>query len=262
MSRQKHISQVRFDRLKVAELRILCLECGLPENGLKRDLVKRLTTWRKGKQGQDGTPGRGVPTTPESLDTCEPQASVAARAEIGNYEHIISSAQKNRSDILENNSFSVDRNTPTLTVATSHGHAWATVPGSVKALDSKISSLRKEISSLRERVGSNGVALTSLQGQVTNLTLSVPAYALIRHCFLVNYKRMQMGIMDQADQRYICDRNTIAHGGDVKADAELYKVAALHRRDDVPVFKSLYGCIPLVIWQICKQSLPTEITSL
>jgi len=257
MSGQKHISRVGLDRLKVAELRILCLERGLPENGVKPDLVKRLMTWRKGKQRQDGTRHPGPIPTPESLDTSLPecQAIVVARADIGDDQHIISSAKKNLSDILENDGLSVDRNTPTLTVANSIGHDWGMLPERVKALEG-------ETSSLKERVGLHEITITSLQGQVTNLTLSVQAYGLIRHRFLVNYKQTHMGIVEGVDQRYIHDGNQIAHGGDVKADAELYKQAALHRRDDVSVFKSLYVFTPQVIWQICKQFLPTEIPSL
>jgi len=178
-----------------------------------------------------------------------------AEVEIGDDEHIISSMKKNLSEILKNDGLSVDRNTPTLTVANSHSHTWAAALHEVK-------SLRAEISSLREQVGMHKITITSLQGQVTNLTLSVPAYAAIRHRFLVNYKQTQMGIMNGVDQRYIYDRNSIAHGSDVKADAELYREAALHQRDDITVFRSLYGCIPLTIWSISKQSLTTEITSL
>ena len=76
MVKKKHISHdnVRFDKLKVGQLRILCLERGLSDDGLKLDLVKRLTGWSKGKQRQDGTPCPGAPPTPESLDTSEWQA--------------------------------------------------------------------------------------------------------------------------------------------------------------------------------------------
>lgn len=264
MGGRKHISHddVRFDKLKVGQLRLLCLERGLSDDGLKLDLVKRLTSWSKGKQRQDRTPCPGAPPTPESLDTCECQAIVVAEAEIGDDEHIISSAKKNLSEILKNDGLSVDRSTPTLTVANSHGHTWAAALHEVKSLRAETSSLRAETSSLREVAGMHEITITSLQVQVTNLTLSVQAYAAIRHRFLVNYKQTQMGIMEGVDQRYIYDGNSIAHGGDVKADAELYREAALHQRDDITVFRSLYGCIPLTIWSICKQSLTTEITSL
>ncbi|KAG0642825.1 hypothetical protein HOY80DRAFT_566069 [Tuber brumale] len=140
-------------------------------------------------------------------------------AEIGDDQHIISSAKKNLSEILENDSLSVDRSTPTLSVGNSHGHAWAMLPQ-----------------------------------RVTNLTLSVKAYDLIRHRFLVNYKQSQLGIINEADQKYVNDGNSIVHGGGVKANAELYKDVTLHRRDDFPVFKSLYGCIPQVIWPISRSS--------
>ncbi|KAG0134245.1 hypothetical protein HOY82DRAFT_481579 [Tuber indicum] len=241
MSGQKHISLdgVKFDRLRVADLRILCSERGLSEDGLKFDLVKRLTTWRKRKQRVDGTPCPGVPATPESLDTGDCQAIVVAEAEIGDDQHMISSAKKNLLEILEHDSLSVDRSTPTLTVGNSHGHAWATLPQRVQSLES-------ETSSLREEVGLQKTTITSLQGQVTNLTLSVKAHELVRHRFLVNYKQNQLGVIDEEDKKYVTDGNSIVHGGDVKADAELYKDVTLpvRRRDDFPAFKNLTGASP------------------
>ena len=148
--------------------------------------------------------------------------------------------------------FSIDRSTPTLIVGNSHGHAWTMLPQRVQSLESETSSLRKGVRSQK-------ITISSLQVQVTNLTLSDKAYGLLRHCFLVNYKQNQLGIINEVDQKYVIDGNSITHHGDVKADAELYKDVALHRRDDFPVFKGLYGCIPQVIWPICKQSLTTEI---
>jgi len=73
---------VKFERLRVADLRKLCLEQGIPDNGLKSVLVKRLTTWRRGKQRADTTPSPWVPPTPERLDTGECRAIVVAGAEI------------------------------------------------------------------------------------------------------------------------------------------------------------------------------------
>ncbi|PUU81996.1 hypothetical protein B9Z19DRAFT_1075948 [Tuber borchii] len=249
MPSRKHTSHdgVNLDRLKVPELKKLCSERGIPDNGLKCDLVQRLTALRKGKQTADGNPHSGVPPTSQSFDAggpgCQCQAIVVAEAEMGDDKHIIRSAKRNLSAILDNDELSVDRSTPTLTVGNSHGHAWA-------MLHQQVESYRSETSSLREEVGMLKITVASLEGQVTSLTLSVKAYGLIRHRFLVNYKQKQMGIVDDADKKYVLDGNSIAHGGDVKADAELYKDVTLHRRQDFPVFESLYGCIPQVIWPI------------
>lgn len=265
MPAQKHTSLdgVKIDMLQVKKLRILCSERGLPKDGVKRDLVKRLTTWRKGKQRADMASCSGVPPTPKSLDfdfgECLCPAIVVAGAEMGDDQHIISSAKQNLLEILGGDGLTVDRSTPTVSVGNSLGHTWATLPQRVQSLESETSSLKEETASLREEVGLQKVTIASLHGQVTNLTLSVKAYGLVRHRFLVNYKRSQLRMIEEVDQKYIDNGNSIAHGGDVKADAELYKNVTLHRRDDIPVFKSLYGCVPQVIWPISKQSLTSEI---
>ena len=67
-------------------------------------------------------------------------------------------------------------------------------------------------------------------------------YKLLRHGFIISYKRNKLHMITESDEKYIIGGDFVSHRGDAKVDAELYRLTDGKARDDFLVFQSLYGC--------------------
>lgn len=126
-------------------------------------------------------------------------------------------------------------------------------------LESTDSSLERTVASLERKAALQGKKITFLQDYASDLTLSFEAYKRLRNRFISTFKRDKLGKETWEDHKMIEEGNRCAHGGDVVADAKLYKGTL--RRGDECDFELLYGLPPSVVANLSKSSLPLIATS-
>ncbi|PWW71727.1 hypothetical protein C7212DRAFT_232589, partial [Tuber magnatum] len=77
---------------------------------------------------------------------------------------------------------------------------------------------------------------------VHSLRVSLEDYWQVRDRFISTSRRDKLKIVDNSDNRVIWKANDVVHGGDVVADAMLYRSPG--GRNDPSTFKTLYGLGP------------------
>ncbi|PUU80230.1 hypothetical protein B9Z19DRAFT_1021720 [Tuber borchii] len=234
------VSDLKIDRLRVGELRALCLEKDLPDDGKKAALVKRLKTCLNKEKAREQARRANLPPTPKCLGPGKCTAVLKGSADIGNDDDMIDSARKSLKAALYHDELLVDRDIPQLAVENRGGLELAAFPDRVHVLESTVATLVKKISILDGTVA-------SLQGQVDDLTVNSKSYLFVRHRFLVFYKR-QNQTLDDFDRGCIDKGNGIAHAGDARADAQLYRGPEC--RKDFNIYKQLYGFHPDIVLRI------------
>ncbi|KAF8424059.1 hypothetical protein EV426DRAFT_717055 [Tirmania nivea] len=110
----------------------------------------------------------------------------------------------------------------------------------------------ERLAALEEREILKDVKIASLEDRVTNLTVSLDSYHVLRNRFLSTFKRDKLGNATEADFRLISEGegNNWAHGGDAIADALLYQKQRSYCRRDVSTYKRLYGLDPARVLEI------------
>jgi len=240
-----------LQKLSAKELQKWCEVKHLPKNGRKEELVKHLekckVTEKEG--GEDGAGSRRqgrIPDTPESLEPAERDAVVVASRVIGDDEEMIMGARDALGAVLEQDEIYVDCDVVPLAVGNTRGLGLASLPHRIDILKATVASHGKTLAD-------NSSRINSLEHRVEHFTLSDESYKLLRHRFIVNYKKAKLGQIADSDKKYIQDGDRVGHGGDAKADSELYR--DMKARDDFHVFKRLYGFYPQFLWSISMQSI-------
>jgi len=141
-----------------------------------------------------------------------------------------------------------------------HDYGLASLPGRVQVLESTFASQRSKLASQESRIVSLTTRVASLMDDVQVLAMISEPYKLLRHGFIISYKRNKLHMRTESNEKYIIGGDFVSHRGDAKVDAELYRLTDGKARDDFLVFQSLYGCLPQIVWQISKQPLlPQEL---
>lgn len=131
----------------------------------------------------------------------------------------------------------------------------AGLSGQLLLLQQKVISLESAVASLRKLATLQAKKIASLEGHVSDLSLSLGGYRLLRNRFIGTFKRDKLGDMTPSNRRIIAKGNSWAHGGDAVADAQLYKGTA--KRSDPGDFEKLYGLPPKVVANLSMSFLPT-----
>lgn len=233
----------KIDQLKVPELKALCLEHDLDDFGKKSVLVKRLKEYVGREQRRERAAQPNLPHTPESIPPGECPAVIMGTAKTGSDETMIKSARKSLSRVLEGEELEIDRDIPQMAVGNRRGLGLAALPAEVSALKSNMAKLE-------HRVSVQETTIMSLQGQVTDLTMAAKSHRALRQRFVAVYKRDKFPDtpLEDYDNACISEGNSTAHGGDAKADAELYR--GFKPRVDFHIYKKLYGYQPETVWRI------------
>jgi len=92
----------------------------------------------------------------------------------------------------------------------------------------------------------------TLVGKVGTLIVPFESYLKIRNRFISTFKRDRPITTDDRDQSIIKEGNSVAHGGDIVVDAQLYE-GKYKTRTDCEVFEVLYGVPPGVVVQKLKE---------
>lgn len=241
------LTHEKIDQLRVLELKALCLRHDLDDFGKKGVLVKRLKEYVEREQRREQVAKANLPLTPESLAPGECPAVIMGTAQTGSDETMIESAQLSLRSVLESEDLEIDRNIPQMAVGNRRGLGLAALPAEVSALKSNVAKLTHRLS-IQE------TTIMSLQGQVTDLTMAAKSHRAVRQRFVAFYKRDKDPDtpLEDYDQACISEGNSTAHGGDAKADAELYR--GFKPRVDFHIYKQLYGYQPETVWRIGKSS--------
>jgi len=237
-----------IDKLRVSELKALCSEKNLTQYGKKGVLVKRPKDHVDRELWSEQVRQPDLPPTPESLGEGECRAILMGTAKIGTDDaETIESARESLHTVLEDDELEVDHNLPQLAVGNRRGLELASLPDRVRVLESSLAKVQHKLS-VRE------TTIMSLQGQVNDLTLNADSHRAIRQRFVVFFKRDKApdSPLDDYDHKCMAEGNSVAHGGDAKADAELYR--GFKARVDFHIYKRLYGYQPEIIWRIGKPS--------
>ncbi|PUU75122.1 hypothetical protein B9Z19DRAFT_1054640 [Tuber borchii] len=153
---------------------------------------------------------------------------------VGNDEDMIISSRDALRTAVEQDELFFGHDIEPLTVGNTRGLGLASLPGRMKVLETTVASQGQKIS-----------RIDSLEQRVEDLTLSLESYKLLRHRSIVNYKNANGENISKSDNKY---GNLVAHGGDAKADSELYR--DMKPRVDYQIFKILYGFHPQIVWSI------------
>jgi len=227
-------------KLRVSELKALCSEKNLNQYGKKGVLVKPLKDHVDRELRSEQARQPDLPPTPESLGEC--RAILMGTAKIGTDDaETIESARESLHTLLEDDDeLVIDHNLPQPAVGNRRGLELASLPDRVRVLEHKLSVQETTV--------------MSLQGQVNDLTLNADSHRAIRQRFVAFFKRDKApdSPLDDWDYKCMAEGNGVAHGGDAKADAELYR--GFKARVDFHIYKRLYGYQPEIIWRIGKLS--------
>lgn len=120
----------------------------------------------------------------------------------------------------------------------------------VASLESTIASLEDTVASLQRKAALQEKKITFLEDCVSHLALSSEAHKRLRNRFISTFKRDKLLKETWEDHKMIEEGNRCAHGGDVVADAKLYKGTV--RRGDECDFELLYGLPPSVVANLSK----------
>lgn len=116
-------------------------------------------------------------------------------------------------------------------------------PGvNVGIIQRKLKSLLQKVESEESRIIALERQNETLMARVEDLELSVVEFDEFRGRFISNFKKKR-GTATPEDSENLRQGNRIAHTGNIKRDAALYRA---HGRKDFFAFKSLYGFHPAI----------------
>ncbi|PWW78626.1 hypothetical protein C7212DRAFT_341364 [Tuber magnatum] len=253
------LEEVRLDQLKAAELKLLCVERGIPTGAsgvMIESLQDYMRTHVSRPSGEEEALPMPISMWDDNDDECK--AIIVTTTEIAEDAVMISNAKKAINVVLEGGEISVEHNLNPV-VGNRHGLSLATLPREIQVIKQKLVEQEKrfveqdkKFVELEKISDVQGTRISSLEKRVHDLSLSLRSYQKIRNRFIDSYYCNKCDPEITSHQKkQIAQGSAAAHGGDAAMDAELYRDGG--GRTDVTIFKQLYGYVPHVIWSITHE---------
>jgi len=246
----------RLERLKADRLRELCQKQAVESSGTKAVMINRLMACYISEpttscciSGSTGPSSKGK----EREDECG--VIVFTTTETATKPEMIEGAKRALEGVLEQEELSV--NDDPLHVGNHRGLSLIHLPGEIASIkvrmaivEAELGSTRDELASTREEAAVHLERTSFLETRIGDLTASLDAYKKIRHRFIDTYIKSKTPGMAAHTRKQIQEGNIAAHGGDAKSDADLYRDGK--QRNDIKIFKELYGFYPAMVWTFSK----------
>jgi len=239
MPRKQENQRSRLEQLGVRELQELCKKQQVETSRTKAIMIDRLMASSTSETTASSSKGKEAASLESPDDMCG--VIVFTTTDIGDEPTMIEGGQQALEDVLEHEEFYMELEP--LHVGNTRGLSLIHLPremGIVKA----------ELASTKMVVAAQGKRIFSLETRVGDLTKSLDSYKKIRHRFIDTYVRTITPGMSALATKQIKEGSAAAHGGDAKTDADLYRDGG--GRDDLQMFKELYGFLPQVVWSFSK----------
>ena len=242
-----------MEKLRLAELQGLCQKQGIDGSGTRTVIIERLRAFSLDESAALSVKGE-VQATTESMDD-EYTVILLTSTDIDNEPNMIRTGREALEEAIKDDLYV--KYDPT-TVENQRALAFGSLPREMAIVKNKLATTETRLASTESRlveVTTLERRLRSLEEQVESLTISTEGYREIRNRFINVYARSTAPDLSAHARKEIWEGNQAAHGGDAKADADLYRPGATKTRIDIEIFDELYGFLPSLVWTFSKQSL-------
>ena len=238
----------KLERLRLAELQGLCQKQGIDGSGTRTDMIERLRACSLDESTTLSVKGEVLATTKSMDDECA--VILLTSTAVDDEPTMIQPGPEALEEAVKGDLYAqYDRTT----IGNQRALSFRSLPREMAIVKNRLTAIQTrldEVITLERRVN-------TLEEQVEILTTSSEGYREIRNRFMNVYARSMAPDLSAHARKAIWEGNQAAHGGDAKADADLYRPGA-KARDDMEIFEELYGFLPPVVWTFSKQSLPHD----